>query len=277
MPERIFSCAGSPHTWESLNGRWMAIRWKYFYSSFVGLHIVALIHIRQYFSWFNFLRSEWNIESENLPDEVTNLGIFTIWLASSGCRPHTFSIWPWSGAPKVHLYNTFLGGLCQSYVTALDLKRDKYTIKIGLRRIQSLCHQHSFLRPDLLQELSMESTDSPGKQIVGANGIPRGCMSLPRDLLYISWGWLGTNYIVLRRHLVSTSLDSLDRFLSNIAMPTLKSRQKEFDILRTQLNTWKHLCLIMVTKPRIKGADNTRDITPQKGVILRHFHNMART
>jgi hypothetical protein len=29
------------------------------------------------------------------------------------------------------------------------------------------------------QELTMETTDSPDKQIVGANGIPRGCTSLP--------------------------------------------------------------------------------------------------
>ncbi len=65
-------------------------------------------------------------------------------------------------------------------------KRDKYTIKIGSRRIQNLYHQPSFLRPDLPQELSMKSTDSPDKQIFGANGIPRGCMSFPRDLLYIS-------------------------------------------------------------------------------------------
>jgi hypothetical protein len=59
-------------------------------------------------------------------------------------------------------------------------------------------------------------------------------------------------------------------------MLTLKSRQKEFDILRTQLNTWKHLCLTMVTKPIVKGVDNTREVTAQKGVITRHFHNMAR-
>ncbi len=65
--------------------------------------------------------------------------------------------------------------------------------------------------------------------------------------------------IVLGCHLVSTSLDSLDGFLSNIAMLTLKSKQKEFDILRTQLNTWKHL-----SKPRVKGADNTRDVTTQR-------------
>jgi hypothetical protein len=59
-------------------------------------------------------------------------------------------------------------------------KRDEHTIKIGLRCIQSLCHQPSFLGPDLPQELSMESTDSPDKQIVGANSIPRGCMSFPQ-------------------------------------------------------------------------------------------------
>jgi hypothetical protein len=87
---------------------------------------------------------------------------------------------------------------------------------------------------------------------------------LPRDLLYISWGRLGTKYIVLGHHLVSTSLDSLGGFLSDVAMLTLKFKQKEFDILRTQLNTWKHWCLTMVTKPRVKGADNTRNITAQR-------------
>ncbi len=57
-----------------------------------------------------------NLESENLPDKLVNLWIFTIGLTSSGCRPHTSSIWPWSGAPKVHLYNTFLGGLRQALI-----------------------------------------------------------------------------------------------------------------------------------------------------------------
>jgi hypothetical protein len=31
----------------------------------------------------------------------------------------------------------------------------------------------------LQKELTMEIADSPDKQIIGANGIPRGCMSLP--------------------------------------------------------------------------------------------------
>jgi hypothetical protein len=50
----------------------------------------------------------------NLPDEVMNLWIFSIRLTLSGCWPHTSSIWPWLGAPKVRLYNTFLGGLRQT-------------------------------------------------------------------------------------------------------------------------------------------------------------------
>ncbi len=62
-----------------------------------------------------------NLESENLPDEVMNLWILTIWLTSSGCRPHMSSVWPWSGAPKVHLYNTFLGGLRQTHTTVPKL------------------------------------------------------------------------------------------------------------------------------------------------------------
>ncbi len=111
MLERIFSRMKSPRMWELLNGHWMAIRWEYLYSSSVGLHIVVLIPIWRYCSWFYFLQSKWNIVSENLLDEMTNLGIFTICLALSGCRPHTSSIWPWSGTPKVHLYNTFKGGL----------------------------------------------------------------------------------------------------------------------------------------------------------------------
>jgi hypothetical protein len=77
----------------------------------LGSHIVALIPIRWYFPWFYFLRSEWNIESVNLSDEVVNLWIFTLGLTLSGCWPHTSSIWPWSGAPKVRLYGTFMSGL----------------------------------------------------------------------------------------------------------------------------------------------------------------------
>ncbi len=114
-PERISSCTRSLCTWWPLDGRWMAVGWpldgKYFYLLSVWLNIIALIPIRRYFSIIHFFVVGWNIESVNLPDEVVNLWIFTIGLTSSGCWPHTSSIWPWSGAPKVCLYNTFLGGL----------------------------------------------------------------------------------------------------------------------------------------------------------------------
>jgi hypothetical protein len=74
----------------------------------------------------------------------------------------------------------------------------------------------------------METRDSPDKQIVGANGIPRGCISFPQGaplhLLRQPWNQIDCSW---------TSLDSLDGFLSNVAMLTLKSMQKEFDILRT--------------------------------------------
>ncbi len=67
----------------------------------------------------------------------------------------------------------------------------------------------------------METTDSHDKQIVGANGIPRECMSFPQ----------GPPHHILRQASNQidcpwTSLDSLDGFLSNIAMLTLKSMQK---------------------------------------------------
>ena len=67
----------------------------------------------------------------------------------------------------------------------------------------------------------METTDSHDKQIVGANGIPRECMSFPQEpplhLLRQAWNQIDCPW---------TSLDSLDGFLSNIAMLTLKSMQR---------------------------------------------------
>ncbi len=78
---------------------------------------------------------------------------------------------------------------------------DDYTIKIGLRHIQNLCHQSSFLRP---QELTMESTDSPDKQIVGAYGIPRGCMSSsqrpPLHLLRQAWNQIYCSWASLSQY-----------------------------------------------------------------------------
>jgi hypothetical protein len=78
---------------------------------------------------------------------------------------------------------------------------DNYTIKIGLRCIQNLCHQFSFLGPVQPQELTMETTDSPDKQIVGPNGIPRGCMSFlqgpPLHLLRQAWNQIDCSWMSL--------------------------------------------------------------------------------
>jgi hypothetical protein len=106
MPERISSRTRSHRTWWLMDG-------KYLFLLYIWLNIIALIPIWQYFSMIWFLAVGWNIESVNLLDEAVNLWIFTVGLTSSGCRPNTFSIWPWSGMPKVRLYDTFPGGLRQ--------------------------------------------------------------------------------------------------------------------------------------------------------------------
>ncbi len=41
------------------------------------------------------------------------------------------------------------------------------------------------------------------------------------------------------------------------------------------LNTWKHLCLMMSTKPRVTRCRQYSWFNRPKGVITRHFHNMA--
>ncbi len=94
MLERISSCTRSLCTWWALDG-------KYLQFLSVWFNIVALILIWQYLFWFDLF----------LPDEMVNLWIFTQGLTSAGCKPHTSSIWPWSGMPKVHLHDSFLGGL----------------------------------------------------------------------------------------------------------------------------------------------------------------------
>ncbi len=47
-------------------------------------------------------------------NEVVTPGVIvTSALTSAKCQHHRSSVWPWSGAPKVRLYDTFLGGLPQ--------------------------------------------------------------------------------------------------------------------------------------------------------------------
>ncbi len=125
----------------------------------------------------------------------------------------------------------------------------------------------------LPQELIMEITDSPDKQIVKANGIPRGCMSLPQGpplhLLRQSWG--------PNRLLLDISWQS--RWI-------LKQRwDADFEVYAKRI--WHSAHLIKYLEAFMpndghksqsnKVQDNTCNVTAQKGVITRHFHNMAQT
>ncbi len=74
----------------------------------------------------------------------------------------------------------------------------------------------------------MEITDSPDKQLLELIESQEDVWVFPMDLLYISWGRLEDKI-----DCSWTSLDSLDGFLSNVVMLTLKSMQKLFDILCT--------------------------------------------
>ena len=110
---------------------------------------------------------------------------------------------------------------------------DDYTIKIGLRRIHNLCHQPSFLGPDLPQELKMETTGSHDKQIVGANGIPRGCMIFPQvpppHLLRQAWNKIDCSWTSL-----SPDVSRQSRWILKQHCDTdLEVYAKEFDILCT--------------------------------------------
>ncbi len=91
----------------------------------------------------------------------------------------------------------------------------------------------------------------------------------PRDLLYISWAGLKPNRLFLDVSRQSRWI------LKQHCDADFEVYAKKIRLSVHLINTWKHSCLMIVTKPRVKGADNTRDLTAQKGVITRHFHNMA--
>jgi hypothetical protein len=158
----------------------------------------------------------------------------------------------------------------KSYATALDLNLGYYTIKIGLRCIQNLYHQSSFLGPIQPQELTIETTDSPDKQIVGANRIPRGCMSFPQGpplhLLRQSWG---PNRLLL-------DIFRQSRWI-------LKQRcNADFEVYAKWIQNSTHLIkyleaffLKIVTKPRVARCRQYLQFNHPKGVITRRFHNMA--
>ncbi len=117
----------------------------------------------------------------------------------------------------------------------------------------------------------MEATESPDKQIVGAKGLPRGCMSFPEcpplHLLRQSWG--------PNRLLLDVSRQS--RWI-------LKQRRNaDFEVYAKIIQYSAHLIEYLETfmpndghkAQSNKVQDNTRNVTAQKGVITKHFHNMA--
>ncbi len=62
-----------------------------------------------------FLRRYLVVFMVSFHNEVVTPGVTdTSESTSAGCWSHTSSIWPWSGVPKVCLYNTFLGSLRHS-------------------------------------------------------------------------------------------------------------------------------------------------------------------
>ncbi len=62
--------------------------------------------------WHWFLRRYLMVFKVSSCNEVVTPGVTaTSVLTSAEYQCHTSSIWPWSGMPKVRLYNTFLGGL----------------------------------------------------------------------------------------------------------------------------------------------------------------------
>ncbi len=64
-----------------------------------------------------FLRRYLVVFKVSFCNEVVTPGVTaTSALTSAECQCHTSSIWPWSGMPKVRVYNTFLGGLRQLYL-----------------------------------------------------------------------------------------------------------------------------------------------------------------
>ncbi len=62
---------------------------------------------------------------------VTSGVVATSVLIFVECQRHTSSIWPWLGAPKVRLYDTFLGSLHQEMTIFLTIL--KFQNCIGTR------------------------------------------------------------------------------------------------------------------------------------------------
>jgi hypothetical protein len=51
-------------------------------------------------------------------------------LTSAEYQCHMSSVWNWSGVPKVHLYDTFLGGLRQDFIKVNSILKHIYNCYI---------------------------------------------------------------------------------------------------------------------------------------------------
>ena len=113
-PERISSRTRSPHTWWPLDG-------KYLYFLSVWLSIVALIPIRWYFLWFDFLQV----------DEILNLRI--CWMRWWICESSPYG-WHCLDVGLTHLASD-LGQARQKYVCTVHLWAAYHTILTILRQL----------------------------------------------------------------------------------------------------------------------------------------------
>ncbi len=133
----------------------------------------------------------------------------------------------------------------------------------------------SLLGTSTPQELTMDTTDSPDKQIFRANGIPRGCMSFPQGPpLHLSrQAW----------NQIDCSWTSLSQDISRQSRWILKQRHNaDFEVYAKRIQHPAHLIKYLEVFMPNDGhkAQNTRcrqysQRNRPKGVITRHFHNMA--
>jgi hypothetical protein len=121
----------------------------------------------------------------------------------------------------------------------------------------------------------MESTDSPDIQIVGANGIPRGCMGFsqgpPLHILRQAWNQLYCSWA------------SLSQYVSRQSRWILKQcGSADFKVWAKRIQHSAHLIKYLEAFMPNNGhnAQSKRcrlysQCNRPKGVITRHFHNMV--
>jgi hypothetical protein len=125
------------------------------------------------------------------------------------------------------------------------------------------------------EEITMVTTDSPVKKIVGTNGIPRGCMSFPPGpplhLLRQAWNQIDCSWV------------SLSQEVFRLSKWILKQRcNADFEVYAKRI--WHPVHLVKYQevfmpnnghKTKSKRCKQYLQFNRPKGVITRHFHNMA--